>query len=377
MKPAKDAWFGGWRRRWVVLSKGTLTYINPKHPHDADLKRRIKLHAARVSEKLHLGCDPPTLHKDDGIDDTLLKENATFNLQLSTTKADGDPSDSTSRDVRFCFRIVSPTHSLVLQAESYEERAEWMRAIQVAIADNIVSSAPDLRSAYSTGSAVGDKIGDKVGDQVGVDVGVDVGVVAGGGKPTSTTAAPPPRSTPPDVSTPPALEPALPVGWEAYSDREGNAYYHCAATGETTYTHPAQPADSVPPAPPDLNEAISGEGAPDGAPTLTPPPLLPSGSSLPAGWEAHTDDAAMTFYYHPATGQSTYEHPAGGGTTVAAAPPPSVQAASAATTRAEGGGGVPDCASPPAAKLRARVLYSFEASGAGELSLSEGQVVTV
>lgn len=41
-KPAKD-WFGGWRRRWVVLAPGTLSYVNPKHVYDAELQRRLKV----------------------------------------------------------------------------------------------------------------------------------------------------------------------------------------------------------------------------------------------------------------------------------------------------------------------------------------------
>jgi hypothetical protein len=116
-KPAETSWTGGWRRRWVVLSKGTLTYINPgdldkpekkANPLHADLKRREKLHAARVSNRLHLGCEPPVLQKDDGDDDILLKENATFNLLLSTIKVDGDPKDSISRPSPRLTRTTDP-----------------------------------------------------------------------------------------------------------------------------------------------------------------------------------------------------------------------------------------------------------------------------
>jgi hypothetical protein len=208
-----------------------------------------------------------------------------------------------------------------------------MRAIQVAVADNIVGTAPDLRSAPSIGSA-------------------------GGAKPTS---GPPPRSAAPDVSAPPAL----PAGWAVYSDAEGNAYYHCAATGDTTYTHPAQTAASAPPAAPEVSEAA--------APTLTPPPLASSGSSLPAGWEAHKEEGGLTFYFNPATGESKYEHPGG----TASAAPPSAQVASAALTAGAKGASGALCGAPPVAQPQARVLYSLEASSEGQLSISVGDIVTI
>jgi hypothetical protein len=117
-KTGKAFGFGyEWNRRWVVLSKGTLTYINPgdldkpekkANPLHADLKRREKLHAARVSNRLHLGCEPPVLQKDDGDEYILLKENATFNLLLSTIKVDGDPKDSISRPSPRLTRTTDP-----------------------------------------------------------------------------------------------------------------------------------------------------------------------------------------------------------------------------------------------------------------------------
>ncbi|KAL1530202.1 hypothetical protein AB1Y20_001118 [Prymnesium parvum] len=166
MKPAKGSYLGGWRRRWVVLDAGgTLTYYNDKH----------LIHASLAAEKERRGEEeeaptPPSqpetpsrmraswfgggskskgVVEDDEEDEKKAKQ--TFRLQLSTVKLDGDPNDSMTRDVRNCFRIVSATHSLVLQAESASSRAEWVSAIQGAIAETITSGvAPTKKHATAS-----------------------------------------------------------------------------------------------------------------------------------------------------------------------------------------------------------------------------------
>ena len=56
---------------------------------------------------------------------------------MCTTKLEGEEK-GISHDARFCFRVISPTKkkggvvdTLVLQAESYGERADWMKGMQV------------------------------------------------------------------------------------------------------------------------------------------------------------------------------------------------------------------------------------------------------
>lgn len=49
---------------------------------------------------------------------------------VSTVKLDADEYDAGLADLRFCFRIISPTSRLTLQAESDEDRAAWVAALQ-------------------------------------------------------------------------------------------------------------------------------------------------------------------------------------------------------------------------------------------------------
>jgi PH domain len=53
----------------------------------------------------------------------------TVNLQTTTIKADGE--DERDRHLRFCFRVVSPSKTYILQAENELERKEWMEFLQV------------------------------------------------------------------------------------------------------------------------------------------------------------------------------------------------------------------------------------------------------
>lgn len=51
-------------------------------------------------------------------------------LMVSTVKLDADEYDAGLADLPFCFRIISPTSRLTLQAESDEDRAAWVAALQ-------------------------------------------------------------------------------------------------------------------------------------------------------------------------------------------------------------------------------------------------------
>lgn len=75
----------------------------------------------------------------------------------------------------------------------------------------------------------------------------------------------------------------LPEGWTENTDpTSGNIFYHCAATGETTWTRPALEANTVP----------------------------PSVSPLPDGWSEHADAATGNVFYHcAATGETTWTRP--------------------------------------------------------------------
>lgn len=86
----------------------------------------------------------------DGGDDDEEVKFQTVNLRLSAVKLDGDPNDRTSRELRYCFRIISPTNSLTLQAESEEERAEWVAALQGVIAELITMGPKKSLAAGAT-----------------------------------------------------------------------------------------------------------------------------------------------------------------------------------------------------------------------------------
>ena len=129
------------------------------------------------------------------------------------------------------------------------------------------------------------------------------------------------------VSMPPGHRPprgrkessaALPAGWATHTDDEGNAFYYHAASGQSTYEHPSAP--TVPPSP--------AAGA----------------AQLLAGWAAYTDDDGNTYYHNAASGESTYTMPAG---------------------------------ATPQAQKRARVLFPYAAASEAELSLNEGDLVTI
>merc|ERR1719335_1513778 len=85
------------------------------------------------------------------------------------------------------------------------------------------------------------------------------------------------------AQTPPPEAP-LPQGWtENVDPASGNTFYHCAATGETTWTRPA----------PEV-----GAAAP------------PSATPLPDGWSEQLDAATgNVFYYCTATGETTWTRP--------------------------------------------------------------------
>lgn len=64
----------------------------------------------------------------------------------------------------------------------------------------------------------------------------------------------------------------LPPGWETVDDKDGIPFFHCAATGDSTYRHPGIPRP------------------PPGIPPPTDASLI-----LPPGWEAHDDDDGQSF----------------------------------------------------------------------------------
>ncbi|KAL3701674.1 hypothetical protein R1sor_019696 [Riccia sorocarpa] len=76
----------------------------------------------------------------------------TVNLLTSTIKMDAEQTD-----LRFCFRIVSPSKSYTLQAENALDRMDWIDKITGVIASLLNSQLTDQRSVTScSGSCAGD-----------------------------------------------------------------------------------------------------------------------------------------------------------------------------------------------------------------------------
>ena len=195
---------GGWRRRWFVLdSSGTLTYVNEQQIVSAAVRNTTKMQhqGSEIAQAPAAGAvetaaggggssgfggkamaflqkrtenpaaaasvggsslpsasgsasAPSGGSQGDEDDDEVPLANRTVNLQVSTVKLDGDPNDR-SRDLRFCFRLVSPGGSMVLQADSAAERESWVATLQGVIAELLTAGASRPPSGGSTHGGTG------------------------------------------------------------------------------------------------------------------------------------------------------------------------------------------------------------------------------
>ncbi|KAG5520526.1 hypothetical protein RHGRI_033190 [Rhododendron griersonianum] len=77
-------------------------------------------------------------HYHGGVHDEKSVAHHTVNLLTSTIKVDADQSD-----LRFCFRIISPTKNYTLQAESAPDQMDWIEKITGVIASLLSSQTPE------------------------------------------------------------------------------------------------------------------------------------------------------------------------------------------------------------------------------------------
>lgn len=77
-------------------------------------------------------------HHHGGVHDEKSVAHHTVNLLTSTIKVDADQSD-----LRFCFRIISPTKNYTLQAESALDQMDWIEKITGVIASLLSSQIPE------------------------------------------------------------------------------------------------------------------------------------------------------------------------------------------------------------------------------------------
>ncbi|GMY26635.1 ADP-ribosylation factor GTPase-activating protein AGD3 isoform X1 [Fagus crenata] len=130
---------GDWKRRFFVLdSRGMLYYYRKQCSKPSGSSSQIS--GQRNSSELGSGLLSRWLssHYHGGVHDEKSVAHHTVNLLTSTIKVDADQSD-----LRFCFRIISPTKNYTLQAESAMDQMDWIEKITGVIASLLSSQAPE------------------------------------------------------------------------------------------------------------------------------------------------------------------------------------------------------------------------------------------
>lgn len=130
---------GDWKRRFFVLdSRGMLYYYRKQCSKPSASGSQVS--GQRNSSELGSGLLSRWLssHYHGGVHDEKSVAHHTVNLLTSTIKVDADQSD-----LRFCFRIISPTKNYTLQAESALDQMDWIEKITGVIASLLSSQAPE------------------------------------------------------------------------------------------------------------------------------------------------------------------------------------------------------------------------------------------
>lgn len=142
---------GDWKRRFFVLdSRGMLYYYRKQwsRPSGAGSHSVQKSHGSSEHSSGLLSRWFSS-HYHGGVHDEKSVARHTVNLLTSTIKVDADQSD-----LRFCFRIISPTKNYTLQAESATDQIDWIEKITGVIASLLSSQSPEkhlLTSPTSSG----------------------------------------------------------------------------------------------------------------------------------------------------------------------------------------------------------------------------------
>ncbi|OIT04663.1 PREDICTED: ADP-ribosylation factor GTPase-activating protein AGD3-like isoform X1 [Nicotiana attenuata] len=151
---------GDWKRRFFVLdSRGMLYYYRKQLSRPSFQGSGSPLLSHRCSSP-----EPGSgllsrwlsSHYHGGVHEEKTVARHTVNLLTSTIKADADQSD-----LRFCFRIISPTKNYTLQAESAAEQMDWIEKITGVISSLLSSQTPERHfsaSPTSESSSIGSPI---------------------------------------------------------------------------------------------------------------------------------------------------------------------------------------------------------------------------
>ncbi|KAK9751209.1 hypothetical protein RND81_02G250300 [Saponaria officinalis] len=130
---------GDWKRRFFVLdSRGMLYYYRKECSKPSNSGPRSS--GQRNSSELGSGLLSRWLssHYHGGMHDEKSVAHHTVNLLTATIKVDAEQSD-----LRFCFRIISPTKNYTLQAESALDQMDWIEKITGVIASLLSSQTPE------------------------------------------------------------------------------------------------------------------------------------------------------------------------------------------------------------------------------------------
>ncbi|VFQ87227.1 unnamed protein product [Cuscuta campestris] len=117
-----------YRKQWGRLS-GTSSPHASSHRSSSSESGSSGLLSRWLSSHYHSGA----VHDEKAV------ARHTVNLMTSTIKKDAEQSD-----LRFCFRIISPTKNYTLQAESAVEQMDWIEKITGVIASLLASQTPDM-----------------------------------------------------------------------------------------------------------------------------------------------------------------------------------------------------------------------------------------
>ncbi|CAL9197644.1 unnamed protein product [Musa hybrid cultivar] len=130
---------GDWKRRFFVLdSRGMLYYyrkqwIRSSGGHHSNPRgHNSSEHGSGLLSRWF------SSHYHGGVHDEKSVARHTVNLLTSTIKVDADQSD-----LRFCFRIISPTKNYTLQAENAMDQMDWIEKITGVIASLLNSQSPE------------------------------------------------------------------------------------------------------------------------------------------------------------------------------------------------------------------------------------------
>ncbi|XP_019196132.1 PREDICTED: ADP-ribosylation factor GTPase-activating protein AGD3-like [Ipomoea nil] len=137
---------GDWKRRFFILdSRGMLYYYRKlwnRIPGNSNTNASNKSSSSESGSGLLSRW--LSSHYHSGVHDEKAVARHTVNLMTSTIKKDAEQSD-----LRFCFRIISPTKNYTLQAESATEQMDWIEKITGVIASLLTSQTAERHFCHS------------------------------------------------------------------------------------------------------------------------------------------------------------------------------------------------------------------------------------